>query len=233
MKKSFNKSFFLLLLVIFISKQQKAITLTVGAGETYATIAAAYAAATTAASYTIEVYADYANTEAKPITLAGGIGFTSMVIRPATGASAISITTGTAAAVFDFTGGDNITIDGRIGSTGSTVLWTISNTQTAASTYAIRFSGGSTGNTIRYCNVLGSNSTVASAATTAGVILLSSGTNSSNTFDYCTIKDASGGKPAVGINSYDATNNNQTTVSNCNIANFTAYGLMISTSQTA
>ena len=230
-----KNSFCLLLLFLLISKQQRAITLTVGASKTYATIAAAYAAATTAASYTIEVYSDYANTEAKPITLAGGIGFTSMVIRPATGASAISITTvtGTEACIFDFTGGDNITIDGRIGSTGSTVLWTITNAQTAASKYAIRFSGGSTGNTITYCNVLGSNSTVASAATTAGVILLSSGTNSNNTFDYCTIKDASGGKPAVGINSYDATNNNQTTVSNCNIANFTAYGLMISTSQTA
>ncbi len=199
-------------------------TLLVGSAETYTTIAGAYAACTNGATnYIIEIRTTYTNTESKPIAL-GANTAASVIIRPQSGVASLTLSTATQASVFNFTAGDNVTIDGRAGGSGSGVL-TVENTQNAASKYAIQYSGGSTGNTIKYCTIKGSNTDATASSTAAGVIMFASGTNSSNTIDNCTIQQSGSNYPAVCINSYDATNNNQISVTNCNIANFTYYGL--------
>ena len=225
---SFKFRFLILSLFSFVGLRAQT-TLLVGSGETYTTIAGAYAACTNGATnYIIELRSTYANTEAKPITLGANTALT-VKIRPQSGVAAFAaggatISTGTATSVFSFTAGDNITIDGRAGGAGSSVL-IIENTQNAASKYAIQFSGGSTSNTIKYCTVKGSNTDVTYDATSSGVIMFGSGTNSSNTIDNCTVQQSGSNYPAVCINSYDATNNNQISVTNCNIVNFTWFGL--------
>ncbi len=223
-----KKCLFTVIVFILLSynKSFAQTTLYVGSAETYTTIAAAYAACTSAGTnYIIEVKSTYANAEAKPITFAANTA-ASIIIRPhSTIASVLTISTGSAASVFSFTAGDNITIDGRIGSTGSTSLFTIENTQAAASKYAIQFSGGSTGNTIKYCTVKGSNTSSNASSTAPGVIMFSSGTNSNNTIANCIIMQSGSNYPAVCINSYDATNNNQISITNCSIVNFTYYGI--------
>ncbi len=206
-------------IVTYLSSAQT--TLYVGSAETYTTIAAAYAACTSAGTnYIIEVKNTYANAEAKPITFAANTA-ASIIIRPhSTIVSVLTISTGSATSVFSFTAGDNITIDGRVGSTGSTSLFTIENTQANASKYAIQFSGGSNGNTIKYCTVKGSNTSSTASSTAPGVIMFSSGTNSNNTIDNCTVRESGSNLPLVGIFSYNATNNNLLTISNNNFINF-------------
>ncbi len=223
-----SKFIFFLIYLFSFTWLQSQTTLYVGTGGgEYSTIASAYAACTGAGTnYIILIQTTYTNTEAKPITFAANVAG-SIIIRPNTGVSAftLGLVVGTETSIISFTGGDNITIDGRIGSTGSTSLITISNTQTAASKYAVQYSGGSTGNTITYCTVKGSNSDAAASATTSGVIVFASGTNSSNTIDHCTVQQAGANYPGVCINSYDATTNNNISVTNCNIVNFTYYGI--------
>jgi hypothetical protein len=226
-KKPICKTAFILLIILLGIKLCKAqTTLLVGSGETYTTISGAYAACTNGATnYIIEIRSTYTNTEAKPITLGANTAL-SVTIRPQAGVGAftLGLVAGTETSIFNFTGGDNITIDGRAGGAGSSIL-TIENTQTAASKYAIQFSGGSTGNTIKYCTIKGSNSNATASATSSGVIMFGSGTNSTNTIDYCTIKQSGSNYPAVCVNSYDATNNNQISITNCNLVNFKYYGI--------
>lgn len=198
----------------------------VGSAETYKTIATAYAACTNASTnYILELRTTYTNNEAKPIVLGSNTAL-SITIRPQSGVASLTLglVSGTETSIFSFTGGDNVTIDGRAGGSGAGVL-TIENTQNAASRYAIQFTGGSTGNTIKYCTIKGSNTSSTAASTAPGIILFGSGTNSGNTIDNCTIQQSGTNYPAVCINSYDATNNNQIAVSNCNLVNFTYYGV--------
>ena len=198
----------------------------VGSAETYKTIATAYAACTNAATnYIIELRATYTNTESKPITLGANTAL-SVTIRPQSGVGSLTLglVSGTETSIFSFTGGDNVTIDGRAGGSGASVL-TIENTQTAASKYVLQFSGASTGNTIKYCTIKGSNSGSTVNSTAAGIVMFGSGANANNTIDNCTLQQSGSNYPAVCINSYDATNNNQITVSSCNLVNFTCYGI--------
>lgn len=221
------KSGFIILLILSITGRYKAqTTLLIGSGETYTTISGAYAACTNGAiNYIIEIRSTYTNTEAKPITLGANTAL-SITIRPQAGVSAftLGVVSGTETAIFSFTGGDNITIDGRAGGAGASIL-TIENTQTAASKYAIQFSGGSTANTIKYCTIKGSNSISTANSTASGVIMFGAGTNSNNTIDNCTVQQSGSNYPAVCINSYDVTNNNQISITNCNLVNFTYYGI--------
>ena len=209
---------FIFLCNFFVYRAQT--TLLVGSAETYTTITGAYAACTNGATnYIIEIRSTYTNTEAKPITL-GANTAASVIIRPQSGAGSLTLglVTGTETSIFSFTAGDNITIDGRAGGSGSSVL-TIENTQNASAKYAIQFSGGSTDNTIKYCTIKGSNTSASSSSTNPGVIMFGSGTNSNNTIDNCTIQDSGANLPAVGINSYDPTNNNSLTITNNNFVN--------------
>lgn len=203
-------------------------TYTVGASGTYTTIASAYAACTGATEYVLEIRSDY-TTESLPITL-GALtnksASNTVTIRPATGLSGLTITTGTASHVFKFNGADYVIIDGRLGGAG-TGDFTLENTQTAAGKYAIEFTSDATYNTIKYCTVKGSNST-----TTNGLIYFgtaSAGGNDNNSIDHCTLQKSGAGSPANCIYSNGSASNTNSgiTISNCNMADFTSSGIYV------
>ena len=229
---SYKRISFIIVMMVLSSVFAKAQTVyTVGATGTYPTIAIAYAAsATPGASYIIEIQPDYANTETKPITFGANVA-TSIIIRPSAAVSALTITTATATSLFNFTGGDNITIDGRPHGVGSSVL-TLQNTSVTANYFTLLFSSGSNSNTIQYCTVQGSNPST--GTNSAGVIGFSDGVNSNNIIDHCTIQAVGTNKPAVAINSFTALGqpNNTITISNCNIIDFTKNGILTSFANT-
>jgi hypothetical protein len=207
-------------------------TYTVGAAGTYTTILAAYNACTTATDYVIEIRSDYA-LEALPIVLlqlTNKSSSNTVTIRPQSGVSKTLTTTN--AQVFDFSGGDYITIDGKY--TNGTGQLTLENTD--AADYVIRFTNDATNNTIKRCIINGSGT-----STTTGTIFFSDGIvggtgNDNNTITYCTIQKSATGKPANAIYSAEATTataNGSNTVSYCSIIDFTNQGIFLSTDNDA
>ncbi len=153
----------------------------------------------------------------------GSASYTSILITPNFTSTISGAGTTTLIAL---TGADNVTIDGRIGQTGTTKSLTISNTSTAATQGTITLQTDATSNIIRYCNILG-----VATATTAGVIYLGTGTttgNDNNTIDNCDIRDGAttpvNGIFSAGSTASTALNNSGLTVSNCNIFNFYGTG---------
>ncbi len=99
--------------------------------------------------------------------------WTSLTIMPGVGGGTIS--GNPANPLVDLNGADNVTIDGRVGGAGEIAL-TMTNTSTSTSASTIRFTSGATNNSVKYCNILGSQKSA-----TGGVILFSTtGGNSSN-----------------------------------------------------
>lgn len=225
-KFSDMKKAVIIMAILIISRIATGQTLyTIGAGGSYATISAGYAACSGAQNYILEIRSDYV-LEALPISLAANPA-TSVTIRPANGVTVNVVNSIAVNTIFSFTGGDNITIDGRQGGTGSPAF-TIENTGNATTKYALLFSGGSTNNTIKYCTIKGSNTVAAASAVTGGVICFTSGTNNNNTIDNCIVTRSGANKPAVGILSYDGTNNNMLIITNCSFIDFTRYGIWAS-----
>jgi hypothetical protein len=148
----------------------------------------------------------------------------------------LTITWGGAAnAVIDLNGANYVTIDGRVGSTGSTNALTISSTNTGGQ--AIRFINGASNNIIRYCDIKSINT-----STVQGSIWFSTSTavvgNANNTIEFCNIGDGAS-TPYNGIYSSGTTGkeNRNNTVSDCNIFNYfvattTSNGIILSTANT-
>ena len=78
--------------------------------------------------------------------------------------SGITISGNLAAPLIDLNGADNVTIDGRVNKTGSSIDLSIINTSTssAAGTSTIRMINDATQNTVQYCNIKGSQTLVSS-----------------------------------------------------------------------
>lgn len=140
--------------------------------------------------------------EAGTNALNASSNWTSITLNPL-GARTISGTTGTVAPLqlIDFSGADNVTINGL--NTGGNSL-TISNLsiQATSGTSTIRFIGGATNNTITNCNILGS-STMA-VGTNGGTIFFSTDAvtangNDSNTISNCNIGPAVATLPTKAI----------------------------------
>lgn len=100
-------------------------------------------------------------------------------------------------------GADRVTIDGRIGGTGSTVSLTFRNLSTSATsgTSTIKMEKDATNNLITYCNVEGS-STMA-VGTNGGNIYFGASSpitgNDNNTVSYCNIGPAGSNLPTKGV----------------------------------
>ena len=124
-----------------------------------------------------------------------------------------------------FNGADNVTING-LNTGGNSLI--ISNVNTGAAISTIRFINDARNNTITNCTILGSSTSVVTAA--GGTILFSTGTtngNDNNTISYCNIGPAGGNLPTKGIMSLgstgtDAVRNSTNNISNNNIYNFFA-----------
>jgi len=171
------------------------------------------------------------------ISLSGSTNETSSAVLNASGSGSASYTsvsiyptlvglsiTGNIANIplIDLNGADNVTIDGRINATGSTISLVISNTSTNPnSTSTIRFTNDATNNTIQYCKIQGSGSN-----TSTGILLFSTTTvtagNSNNLIDHNEITCAGSNRPFNAIYSYGSStaSNVSNTVSNNNFHDF-------------
>jgi hypothetical protein len=170
--------------------------------------------------------------ETFPLTipaLNGASAVNTLTIRPASGATALSISSAvTTAATVDLQGAQFVTIDGRPGGVGSNAgsgggaasQLTIANTSIGGVT--LRFIDEASGNAVRYTTLSGA------AAPSRGVVQFSATAgangNDNNTIDHCDVRDG-GSTPVNGIYAAGSTgttaqNNSGNTVSNCNVFNF-------------
>jgi|GEM_PF-1292319 len=110
-----------------------------------------------------------------------------VTIRPAAGATGLSITGSNTTALFSFDGGSHFIIDGRPGGSGTASL-SISNSGNGP---AIRYINAANNNTVQYTSL-----SAASTGTSGGVITFSTGGNNNNTISNC---DVNGGGVAANL----------------------------------
>jgi hypothetical protein len=136
----------------------------------------------------------------------------------------LSITGAFATPLINLNGADNVTIDGRVNTTGTTKSLTITNTSAVATagTSTIRCIGDASNNTVQYCTLKGSSTDAA-----AGIVLFSTTTattgNDNKTIDNNDITCAAdAGRPLNAVFALGTTgkNNESNTISNNNIYNF-------------
>lgn len=89
----------------------------------------------------------------------------------------VSISGSVAGPLINLNGADNVTIDGRLNATGSTIGLTFNNTNTGTGAITLQGNNGATNNTVQYCTLLGGGGT----ASNSTVFFGSSGSNSNNT----------------------------------------------------
>jgi len=117
-------------------------------------------------------------------------------------------------------GADRVTIDGRYSGSGKYLRFRNTN----ISNSVIQFSNGATYNTLRNIYIEG-----AATSATVGVVQFSTGSNTNNTVTECEIRDRSdaAGKPYTGVY-FGSTSNDNNTIFNSKIYNFSNYGVYIS-----
>ncbi len=199
-------------------------TRSIGPTGTYTTIAAAVADINTnglAGNVLLELQSTYVSSvETFPLVINTlGSPSNTITIRPAVGATALSITSANTTATLDVNTATNVTIDGRAGGAGASQL-TLANTATAG--LAVRLINGASRNTIQFCTITGVNT-----STTGGVVLFSTTTgvtgNNSNTIDTCDVGDGAT-TPVNCITSIGTAStallNTKNTVTNSNIFNY-------------
>ena len=118
-----------------------------------------------------------------------------ILIRPVTGATGLTISKSNATAVVSFNQGDYVTIDGRPGSTGTTSQLTISNT--GSNGPAILFTAGATYNCVKYVTIEGGQSGVSHG--TVEFTTYSTTANNYDTITNCTIQNYTGNTQANAI----------------------------------
>jgi hypothetical protein len=196
-------------------------------GADYTTITAAITAMKSinqgfSGSVILELQSTYSSaSETFPLTFSGlsTSATNNITIRPATGASALSISSANTTSTLDLNGITYLTIDGRAGGIGVSSALTVANTATTG--LAARFINDASNNTLKYLTFTGVNT-----STTGGVIQFSTAVttgNDYNTISNCDIRDGAT-TPNVGIYALGTTgiDNDHNTISNSNIYNFWA-----------
>lgn len=142
-----------------------------------------------------------------------------LTIRPQ---GTMTVTASASSAMISLNGASYVTIDGRVGSTGTTKALTFTNNSTSSSASTIQLLNDASDNTVKHMTLRGAN-----ASSSGGVVMFgtTTGTTGSdnNTFDSTDIMEAVGF--SLPINCFYATGttgkeNSDNTISNCNIANF-------------
>lgn len=186
----------------------------------------------------IELQSTYVSTgESFPIALGAITGASStntITIRPALGATNLSITGNSAGTpILNIIAGSWWRVDGRAGGIGTTKNLTVMNTDnTVAFSSAITLINGAQNNIITFCNVRSSNPGVAGGS--LSILGTSTIGNSNNTISNNDIFAGTGGIPNVGIGCVGAlVANNSNTISNNNIYDFfnpagNSYGIFVS-----
>lgn len=233
-KSIINKLCLLFLLFIHVPSLAT-ITKTIGATGDYASITAAWAAIPGIESpitqpWVFEIKSDYnPASETFPIDLTAisGTSVTNTItIQPQSGVTAFTTTSSaTASSVIKFNGCSYVTIDGRAGGAGG-IIWSIENTSSATGQGVIMFTGNATYNTLKYCTLLNGGQTAYAAVNFLGA----GNNNSNNTISFCNLTKSTGGNASTcsGIRVYSGAADN-TTVTGCNIYDYTADGIGIGT----
>jgi hypothetical protein len=131
----------------------------------------------------------------------GTVNYNSITIYPTV--AGLSISGNIASALLNFSGADNVTIDGRVNQSGAMSL-EINNTNTGASASTITFVHAAQNNTIKYCTIKGSTTKTAGGVVSFLTTGYSPG-NSGNVIDHCDITNAGGSRPVNTIYSSGTT----------------------------
>jgi hypothetical protein len=189
----------------------------------------------------IDNTSEYATAELFESGYGGSSSYTSITIYPTS--TGLTISGDLDAPLINLNGATNVTIDGRVNATGSTIDLVITNINTGASASTIQFINDALNNIIKYCTIKGS-----STNTAGGIIFFStSGTgtgNDGNTFDLNNITSDPAGRPVNTIYSAGTSGqeNSGNMISNNSIydffspsllANGTSNGINISANSTA
>ncbi len=120
-------------------------------------------------------------------------------------------------------GADGVVFDGRFNETGSTSYLTFRNTNTSNPVFT--FLNSSSSNTIRNCVIEGASTSGSSA-----VVFFSTGDNTGNQIIETQIRDltTTAARPLYGVY-FNALTNNNNTIKNCSIFNFTTAGVYVNT----
>jgi len=214
-------------------------TITVGATGDYSTIFNAYNSCTSATNYIIEIQSDYVQ-ESLPIVLgnlSNKSAVNNVIIRPSIGITSLDfLNTGTENDIFDIDGANYLTIDGRPGGIGSSVM-TIENNQTSKG-HAIKIEGDVSYLNLNYLTILGSNQTtsVGYSSTHAGVLMIGEefgGVLSEISISNCTIGKSTGGIATYLVTSYSNSGNiSSINISNCELKDAYRSYVIFSTNST-
>lgn len=154
----------------------------------------------------------------------GSTSSNTLTVRPATGATALSITGGNTTALITISAG-YIMFDGRPGGLGSAKELTVANTSLGP---AIRFINDGNNSTLQYLTI-----TSIPTSTTSGVILFSTAAtgivgNSNNTISFCNItKGATNPANLIYSSGTAAVPNISNVISNCNLFEFSNAGVNV------
>jgi hypothetical protein len=158
----------------------------------------------------------------------GPASYTSISISPAHSNITIRSNLGTTATIQLYLA-QNVTIDGRIGSSGSTNDLTIENTSTGSSKGAIDLFGASS-NTIRYCTLKSSSTATSGGYGTVSMSYTSNSGPSNNLIEYCNITKSGSNLPNYGIASSNASStykSQNNTVRYCAVFDFQTAGIWL------
>ncbi len=170
------------LVLLQTANAQVTVTGSTGANATYARLALAFTAINgTAQTGNNIVITITASTNESALAVLNAGAWTTLKIYPTI--TGLTITGNLPSPLIDLNGADNVTIDGRVNSTGATkdLIITNTNTSATANTSTIRFYNDASTNTVKYCTLKGSTT-----HTAGGVLFFSSGTtmgNNNNTID--------------------------------------------------
>lgn len=173
-------------------------TVPAGSGP-YTTLGAAFTAINAGGVYagvavTVNINANTSETIA---ILNGGV-FTSCLIRPT---ASVTVSSASADAIIVLDGADNVTIDGRIGGTGTTISLTLNNSNTTLNAGSIRMSNGSTANVVKYVKCVGFGNAASGGGRTINIAqsaLDAQGGNNNNTIEDCLVDGGRRGLQVFG-----------------------------------
>ncbi|MFH0990668.1 MAG: choice-of-anchor D domain-containing protein [bacterium] len=196
-------------------------TKTVGPTGEYPTLTAAVSAINLyglIGNLILELQGSYSSAlETFPITFANlsNAADKTVTIRPAIGASNLTISGASTSSMIIFNAGDYITIDGRPGGTGSSQELTIQNIETSGGS-AISFSNDATNNIVRYCKLKSIDTLANRGVVFFGTTAIETGVgNDNNTIDHCDIDASQSGLGIYSVGS-TATNRNSGNVISSN-----------------
>ncbi|MEI7662064.1 MAG: hypothetical protein WCK34_07700, partial [Bacteroidota bacterium] len=199
-----------------------------GSGANYATLKLAFDAINSGSltgSIILQITGSTAETATAVLNASGngGANYTALNIYPTGTGRTISGNPG--GPLLDFNGASNVIIDGRVNGTGAARDLVLTNTSTGSSASTLRFINSSANNTVKFCNIKGSET-----STAGGIIYFSTAVtgngNDGNTIDQNNITGDAAGRPVNAVYSEGSASheNSGNILSNNNIYNFLRNG---------